>query len=266
MLQFAIDSVIESYSETRDAPCLATSRLSPYLRFGELSPARVWHEVSSQLNPEQCEPFLRQLIWREFNYHLLYHFPTISDDNFSPKFKHFPWKHDKHAFERWKKGKTGYPIVDAAMRELWQTGWMHNRARMIVASFLTKHLLMHWHDGAQWFWYTLVDADLANNANGWQWTAGSGADAAPYFRIFNPITQAEKFDSDANYIRQWVPELASLPNKYIFQPNEAPPLILQEAGVSIDDNYPSPIVDHKQARQRALEAYAVLKEASNEES
>jgi deoxyribodipyrimidine photo-lyase len=258
-LHIAIAQVVEHYAETRDQPALLTSRLSPYLRFGELSPARVWHEIATTLPPDKAEPFLRQLIWREFNYHLLYHFPQISDKNFSEKFDAFPWKVNQSDLNAWQKGQTGYPMVDAAMRELWQTGWMHNRARMIVASFLTKHLLIPWQEGARWFWDTLVDADLANNTNGWQWTAGSGADAAPYFRIFNPITQGSKFDPNAEYIRRWVPELSKLPERYIFQPDAAPAEVLANAEITLGEHYPRPIVEHKSARERALAAYQKIK-------
>lgn len=230
-----------------------TSRLSPHLHFGEISPAQLWHAV-----PE-AEAYLRQLGWRDFSINLLYQSPELATRNWRSAFDHFPWITEDGLRRAWQQGRTGYPVVDAAMRQLWQTGWMHNRARMIAASFLTKHLLIDWRVGERWFWDTLVDADEANNAAGWQWTAGSGADAAPYFRIFNPITQGQKFDPEGSYVRQYVPELAALPNAYIHAPWTAPPLLLTEAGVKLGVNYPWPIVDHASARMRALAAYDQIK-------
>ena len=202
---------------------------------------------------------MRQLGWREFAYHLLYHFPLFPEENFRNAFNHFQWSYEPKQLTAWQKGLTGYPIVDAGMRELWHTGYMHNRVRMITASFLTKHLLMDWRLGEQWFWNTLVDADLANNAMGWQWVAGSGVDAAPYFRIFNPILQGEKFDSEGSYIRRWIPTLTLLPNKYIHKPWLAPQSILNAAKITLDVDYPKPIVDHATARKRALLRYQKLK-------
>ena len=202
--------------------------------------------------------FHSELGWREFSYHLLYHFPTLPSENFQTKFDQFPWRDSPDNLARWQKGQTGYPIVDAGMRELWQTGYMHNRVRMIVGSFLVKHLMLHWKHGEDWFWDTLLDADLANNSASWQWIAGSGADAAPYFRIFNPITQGTKFDPDGHYTRRYVPELKDLPNKYLFEPWSAPDHILAEAGVALGTDYPEPIIDHKAARQRALDGFSSL--------
>ena len=255
-LQESIEDKVCEYGDQRDLMGKdGTSQLSAHLRFGELSPAYVWSEVSKALPSEQSYPFLRQLIWRDFNHHLLFHRPEIVDSCFSAKFNGFPWQQNDEALARWQKAKTGYPIVDAAMQQLWQTGWMHNRARMIVASFLTKHLLISWQSGADWFWDTLVDADLANNVGGWQWTAGCGADAAPYFRIFNPITQGQKFDPSGTYTRRWLPELAKLSNKYIHRPWDAPESERRQAGVRLGDNYPKPIVDHSEARNLALDTY-----------
>lgn len=258
-LKVAIDELISDYAQQRDFPAISgTSRLSAHLRFGEISPASISQEVSSTLRPEQAEPWLRQLIWREFSYYLLFHFPHICTQPFAEKFKSFKWRKNKKNLLSWQQAKTGYPLVDAAMRELWHSGWMHNRCRMVVASFLTKHLGLHWLEGANWFWDTLVDADLANNIAGWQWVAGCGADAAPYFRVFNPTTQAEKFDPNGDYIRRWVPELSKLPTKAIHSPWLADETTLQQAGVKLGVNYPHPIVDHKQAREQALEAYRDL--------
>lgn len=251
------------YADERDLPATeSTSRLSPHIHFGEISPRQIWHNIqnSPHLSDEQKMPFLRQLIWREFSHYLLYHWPTFPEKPFRKAFDNFPWRHSKQQLKRWQAGQTGYPIVDAGMRQLWRSGWMHNRVRMIAASFLTKHLLLPWQTGAAWFWDTLVDADLANNSAGWQWVAGSGADAAPYFRIFNPVLQGEKFDPHGHYIRRWVPELADLPTRYIHQPWQAPAEVLQSAGVSLGKNYPHPLVEHKQARQAALDAYAQIKQ------
>lgn len=258
-LTSTIQNVLENYAQSRDLLNeSATSRLSPYLSLGIISPTRIWEEVSVQLPNEVSQAWLRQLIWREFNYHLLFHRDDIDTNVFQEKFANYPWRINEKHLRAWQKGQTGYPIVDAAMNELWQTGWMHNRARMIVASFLTKHLQLHWLDGARWFWDTLVDADLANNSGGWQWTAGCGADAAPYFRIFNPITQGKKFDLKGEYTRKWLPVLAKLPDKYLYAPWEAPQDIRESAGVFLGENYPMPIVDHKMAREAALENYHSL--------
>lgn len=245
------------YEEGRDRPDLkGTSRLSPHLHFGEISAREIWHHIKLSA---KTKPYLRQIAWREFSYHLLFHFPNTASDNLRENFNRFPWLKSALHVRAWQKGKTGYPIVDAGMRELWTTGWIHNRVRMIAASFLVKHLLIHWHEGAVWFWDTLVDADLPNNTMGWQWVAGSGADAAPYFRIFNPILQGEKFDPQGNYVRRWVPELSKVPQKWIHRPWEAPLEILEKAGVDLGKNYPKPIVDHEFARRRALQAYEKIK-------
>ena len=239
---------IDGYSGKRDFLAEnGTSRLSPHLRFGELSPTQIFSQVANWESP-----YLRQVIWREFSYTLLHDFPELATRNWNGGFDHFPWKDDSGLIEKWRRGETGYPIVDAAMRELWNTGTMHNRARMIVASFLTKNLLCHWRHGAAWFWDCLLDADEANNSAGWQWVAGSGADAAPYFRIFNPITQSEKFDADGGYIRRHLPILAHLPAKIIHRPWEV-------GGVP---GYPPPLIDLKFSRERALRAYDEMKHAA----
>ncbi len=263
-LQQFLAGNISQYSEGRNHPALdVTTRLSPHMHFGEISPREVWHAMRPLENDPkmsgEASKFLSELGWREFSHHLLVHFPDIPESPFREPFARFPWEQNAKALESWQRGQTGYPMVDAGMRELWQTGYMHNRVRMIVASFLTKHLRIHWREGQAWFWDTLLDADLANNSCGWQWVAGSGADAAPYFRIFNPITQGEKFDADGEYIRQWVPELSALPNRYIFAPWEAPEEALEKAGVAIGTSYPIPIVEHRVAREAALDAYGTVR-------
>jgi deoxyribodipyrimidine photo-lyase len=251
---------LEMYEQDRDRPDRAgTSKLSPHLHFGEISPRQVWHAIQSRYSKGYAEPFQRQLIWRDFAHHLLYHFPQTATEPLRPEFIHFPWRNDPKMLRAWQRGRTGYPIVDAGMRELWSTGWMHNRVRMIVASFLVKHLRSHWEEGAYWFWDTLVDADLANNTLGWQWSAGCGADAAPYFRIFNPILQGVKFDPDGTYVRRWLPELANLPNHWIHQPWEMPAPERQHIGLHLGQTYPTPIVSHATARQEALNAFHSLK-------
>ena len=261
-----------AYAEGRDQPGqIGTSRLSPHLHFGEISPRQVWLTAQmashqGRLNDGARDKFLAEIGWREFNHHLLFHFPAIVTDNFKPGFDGFAWRDDKAGLKAWQKGLTGYPMVDAGMRELWTTGWMHNRVRMIVASFLVKHLLIHWREGEAWFWDTLLDADLANNAAGWQWTAGTGADASPYFRIFNPFSQGEKFDPKGSYIRRWVPELAGLPDKLIHRPWEASAVELAAGGIRLGTTYPNPIIDHSLARNRALEAYRQLKTHSSDEA
>jgi deoxyribodipyrimidine photo-lyase len=260
-----VDGPIARYKDLRDRPdVVGTSRLSPHLHFGEVSPLTCWHaartaDVSGKAGEASMLKFLKELLWREFSYHLLHHFPTLPSEPFRPEFSAFPWHDEPAAFAAWKKGRTGYPIVDAGLRELWATGYMHNRVRMIAASFLVKDLLVPWQQGEAWFWDTLVDADLANNAASWQWVAGCGADAAPYFRIFNPVKQGQTFDPDGAYVRRWVPEIAALPADAIHAPWEAPPGVLAAAGVRLGDTYPHPIVDHRMARDRALEAFAAIK-------
>jgi deoxyribodipyrimidine photo-lyase len=251
------------YPVLRNRPDVTgTSRLSPHMHFGEISPRQIWTAInnSQKILEHNGEAYLRQLIWRDFAYHLLVHWPDFPDKPFRKEFSKFPWKTDTKSLHAWQQGNTGYPIVDAGMRELWKTGWMHNRVRMIVASFLIKDLLIPWQQGEAWFWDTLVDANLANNAAGWQWVAGSGADAAPYFRVFNPVLQGEKFDPLGDYVREWVPELKHMPKKHIHSPWLAPEEILITAKVTLGKNYPHPIVDHSVARDRALAAYKKLKD------
>ena len=250
-LKLFIRNASRDYSEARNFPDRSgTSRLSPHLRFGEISPKQIWHSIKDSGEPKWKEShFLSELGWREFGYHLLHHFPHSVEEALRPAFNRFPWADNPKHLRAWQLGQTGYPFVDAGMRELWTTGWMHNRVRMVVASFLVKHLLIHWRHGADWFWDTLVDADLASNTQGWQWTAGCGADAAPYFRIFNPTTQAKKFDPNGDYIRRWVPELRHLSVPEIFEPS-----------TSVDEHlYPQPLVNHSQARTRALKAFEKIK-------
>ena len=252
------------YKENRNFPSIiATSRLSPHLCWGEISPRTIYHEVMHVLQETPTKEvggssFLSEIGWREFSYHLLFHFPDMPTTSLRPQFKDFPWREEESLLTLWKKGLTGYPIVDAGMRELWHTGWMHNRVRMIVASFLTKDLLLPWQKGASWFWDTLVDADLANNSASWQWVSGCGVDAAPYFRIFNPVLQGEKFDSKGEYVRRWIPELKSLPNEFVHQPWKTPPHLLKMASVKLGFNYPRPIIDHEKARKTALEVFHQL--------
>jgi deoxyribodipyrimidine photo-lyase len=261
---------MDAYRERRDIPGEdGTSRLSPWLRFGELSPRQIWAAAEAHCRVEGGDiasggaaTFLSEVGWREFGYHLLYHFPHTPGKPLRAEFARFPWAKDPghKKLKAWRLGRTGYPIVDAGMRQLWRTGWMHNRVRMIAASFLVKHLRLPWNEGAEWFWDTLVDADLASNTLGWQWTAGCGADAAPYFRIFAPVTQGQRFDANGEYVREFVPELAKLPAKWIHAPWEAPHDVLAAAGVSLGKTYPHPIVDHAAARAEALQAFALLKE------
>lgn len=253
---------IAGYADGRNIPSQAsTSRLSPHLRFGEISPHQVWRAAqhaaeAGQAPVDQVQKFLSEIAWRDFSYHLLYHDPDMGRLSWRRQFEQVDWRMGSKAeLEAWRRGRTGYPIIDAGMRELWATGWMHNRVRMIVASFFAKDLLVHWRKGEEWFWDTLVDADEANNANGWQWTAGTGADAAPYFRVFNPVLQGEKFDPAGDYVRSWVPELAKLAPKWIHRPWEAPVEALGSAGVTLGKTYPLPIIDHDFARKRALETY-----------
>jgi len=259
---------LNGYKDGRNFPALPhVSRLSPHLHWGEISPHSVWHLVKDQMasgrvNHADADHFMAELGWREFSHALLYYFPDLPRKNLQPRFDHFSWKQDPEALRHWQHGQTGYPIVDAAMRQLWQTGYMHNRLRMIVGSFLVKNLRLHWHHGEAWFWDCLVDADLANNSASWQWIAGCGADAAPYFRIFNPITQGVKFDPNGTFIRQYLPELAQLPDAYICNPWEAPDAVLDAAGVVLGKTYPRPIVDAKTSRLDALAAFAALKDTA----
>lgn len=258
---------LPGYKTQRDHAGMAqaTSRLSPHLRFGEISPRHVWHHVHQAMNTNPAfktdgDYFLREVGWRDFSYHLLHHFPSLPHAPLRPAFASFPWHDDASAsLAAWQRGLTGFPIVDAGMRQLWQTGWMHNRVRMIAASFLVKELLTHWRQGEAWFWDTLVDADPASNTAGWQWVAGCGADAAPYFRIFNPVLQGEKFDPDGAYVRAYAPELGALPKKFIHCPWDAPDDVLKKAGVHLGETYPRPIIDRKFARARALDAFAQIK-------
>jgi deoxyribodipyrimidine photo-lyase len=262
LLDIFMDDALGDYANARDLPARhGTSRLSPHLHFGEISPRQIHcqladraHATDTRRRPD-IEPYLRELGWREFAHHLLYHFPGTPAENFNAQFNRFPWAEDDMAsLERWRRGQTGIPLVDAGMRELWHTGWMHNRVRMIVASFLTKNLRQHWSHGARWFWDTLVDADLANNTLGWQWVAGSGADAAPYFRVFNPVTQAQKFDPQGHYLRRWLPELSSAPLPLLFEPWKDTEL-LHRSG------YPAPMVDLGATRLAALDAWQHMRNA-----
>jgi len=248
---------LSDYEHGRDRPDLeGTSRVSPHLHFGEISPRTLWHDLARATGGNEVR---RQLAWREFAHHLLHHFPRTVTEPLDERFERFPWVGGPARLTAWRKGRTGYPIVDAGMRELWTTGWMHNRVRMIAASFLVKDLLVPWQEGAAWFWDTLVDADLANNTLGWQWTAGCGADAAPFFRVFNPVVQGRKFDPDGAYVRHWVPELAGLPDRWLHCPADAPPHVLAGAGVALGRTYPPPIVDHAEARARSLAAWERIK-------
>jgi len=264
--EFAAGAVAD-YRDQRNLPGVrGTSRLSPHLHFGEISPGQAWrtvtnHAVATTGNamPAGVETYLSEIAWREFSYHLLFHFPSLPTEPLRPEFARFPWLHDDQGLSCWQRGQTGYPIVDAGMRELWSTGWMHNRVRMIVASFLVKDLLLHWQAGAKWFWDTLVDADLASNSASWQWVAGCGADAAPYFRVFNPSLQGAKFDATGDYVRRWVPEISKLPDTLLHSPWEASAAELAGAGIRLGKTYPAPIVHHDVARQRALEAYRRIK-------
>ncbi len=253
---------ILNYASQRDRPDFeGTSSLSPYLKWGLIGPRQIYHAVQQRCDLEQegVHIYLKELYWREFAYNVLYHFPHTSDQALRPEYDRFPWADNPEHLQAWRRGRTGYPIVDAGMRQLWQTGWMHNRVRMIVSSILVKHLLQPWRRGAEWFWDTLLDADLASNSLGWQWSGGCGADAAPYFRIFNPITQGQKFDPEGLYVRRYVPELRGLDAAVIHQPWEASPLDLKTAGLELGRDYPLPIVAHADGRRRALEALAQFK-------
>jgi len=259
-----IAQALRGYTERRDIPGVTgTARISPHLAFGEVSPRQIWHDIHTLALKDSAlradaNKFMSEIGWREFAHHLLVHFPHTATQPLDRKFLKFKWSRNTAHLKAWQRGMTGYPIVDAGMRQLWHTGWMHNRVRMIVASFLTKDLRIHWLDGARWFWDTLVDADLANNTLGWQWTAGCGADAAPYFRIFSPVRQGERFDSDCAYLRRWIPELASIPNRFAHKPWEAEPTKLFNAGLETAQEYPAPMIDHTEARSAALKAYETL--------
>jgi deoxyribodipyrimidine photo-lyase len=260
------------YARGRDHPAEpATSRLSPHLHWGEIAPWRAIQVVREaaehgRVAGSQADKFTAEIGWREFSAHLLHHFPFMPDRAFRPEYEAMPWRDDPAGLEAWRRGRTGYPIVDAGMRQLWATGWMHNRVRMIVASFLVKHLLIDWREGEAWFWDTLVDADLSNNVQNWQWVAGSGADAAPYFRIYNPVTQGRKFDADGRYVRKWVPELAGLHDRWLHVPWTAPADALARAGVRLGAHYPRPIIDHALARDRALQALRTVTTARHSHS
>lgn len=263
--EFAAGSGLAQYNDRRNYLATAgTSSLSPYLAWGHISPRQIWHSVAEQSGNESspqevsANPFIRQLFWREFSYAMLVNFPHTPDEPLREEFAHFPWQGNKEQFDLWSKGKTGYPIVDAGMRQLWEEGYLHNRARMVVGSFLTKDLRIHWQWGAKWFWDTLVDADLADNTMGWQWVAGCGADSAPYFRIFNPLSQSTRFDEDGDYLRRYIPILKDLPTKALHAPSEAEKEC-QEAGIVLDRDYPKPMVDHKKTRQEALDCYGAMR-------
>lgn len=260
MMELFGDDAIDDYDRARNLPDRhGTSRLSPHLHFGEISPRQIQYALhqrfggSNASRKPDLEPYLRELGWREFSHHLLYYFPKTPTENFNPRFKNFEWAPKNPALiGRWQRGRTGIPLVDAGMRELWHTGWMHNRVRMVVASFLTKNLRQHWHHGERWFWDTLVDADLGNNSLGWQWVAGCGADAAPYFRVFNPVTQSKKFDPEGTYLRRWIPELAEVDKKQIHEP-------WKHDGLLEKTGYPAPMVGLGESRQEALDAYQAIK-------
>lgn len=256
-----LDEKLRDYATERDFPAKeATSRLSPHLRFGEISARQIWQaaHLRAEMEPELAravDKFLSELAWRDFSYHQLYHRDDIARVPMQARYADLQWRDAKAELARWQRGETGFPIIDAGMRQLWQTGSMHNRVRMLVASLLTKNLLVDWRKGEAWFWDCLVDADIANNPASWQWVAGTGLDAAPYFRVFNPVTQGQRFDENGSYIRQWVPELAALPDRYIHSPFDAPDAVLRDAGIVLGKTYPKPIVELKQSRQRALEVY-----------
>ncbi|WP_210251018.1 cryptochrome/photolyase family protein [Microvirga thermotolerans] len=259
-----LEEGLPGYASRRDVPAAeATSRLSPHLRFGEIGPRQIWHAATARADGRETDTakFLSEVVWRDFCHQQLHDNPDLATAPCNPRFAHFRWAGDNAALEAWRRGLTGYPIVDAGMRQLWRTGWMHNRVRMIVASFLVKHLLTDWRQGEAWFWDTLLDADAANNAFNWQWVAGSGPDSAPFHRIFNPVSQGEKFDPDGAYVRAYVPELADLPSPFVHRPWDAPGDVLRRAGIAPGENYPRPIVDHGAARERALGAFRALRDA-----
>ncbi|MFN3596323.1 MAG: cryptochrome/photolyase family protein [Rubricoccaceae bacterium] len=260
-----LDEALVRYPEARNVPAArGSSELSPHLRWGEISPRQVWHAVNDWVRNgpmrAAADVFLAEIGWREFSYHILHHFPHTDHAPLDARYEALPWRDDPEGLAAWQRGRTGYPVVDAAMRQLWALGWMHNRLRMIAASFLTKDLLVRWQDGAAWFWDTLCDGDLASNSLGWQWSAGSGADAQPFFRIFNPVAQGEKFDPEGTFVRHWLPELGNVPARFIHRPWEAPPDVLRRAGVALGETYPRPLVDHARARKRALDALHSLRD------
>jgi len=257
-----IEEGLDDYAKGRDHPAKPNvSRLSPHLHFGEISVRQLWAKMDwlEDQGTASVGKFRSEVIWREFSHHLLFHYPDLPERNWREQFNDFPWRDYPEGLKAWQRGMTGYPLVDAGMRELWHTGYMHNRVRMVAASFLIKHLLIHWKRGEEWFWDTLVDADLPNNAASWQWVAGSGADAAPYFRIFNPIKQGQDYDAKGGYIRRWVPELAELSDRSLHEPWNASEAELESAGVRLGETYPERIVDHAGARKRALTAYEEIR-------
>lgn len=255
-----LENKVGGYKEGRNFPAKNhVSNLSPHLHFGEISPNQIWCAFQDNKKDSDITNFLSEIGWREFSYYLLYHFPDLPEKNLKSNFDKFPWDDNAEILEKWQKGQTGYPIVDAGMRELYQAGTMHNRVRMVVGSFLVKNLLLHWKHGERWFWDCLLDADLASNSASWQWVAGCGTDASPYFRIFNPVTQGQKFDAQGEYTKKYVPELKNLPNKYLFNPWEAPDEILEKSNIKLGVNYPKPVVDISVSRQRALQAYNSIK-------
>ena len=262
-LKVFLSNGLNGYSEGRNRPDKQhTSMLSPHIRFGEISIREIAKSIEN-INTEDAEIFYKELVWREFSYHLLYHFPHLVDTNLQKKFNNFKWLNNQDHLKNWQKGMTGYPIIDAGMRQLYETGYMHNRVRMIVGSFLVKNLMIHWKYGQEWFWDTLVDADIASNSASWQWVAGTGADAAPYFRIFNPVTQSKKFDPNGDYIKKYVPELKNIPVKYIHLPSELETDSLSSYGIKLDHNYPKPIVDLSITRERALDAFKELSKSTS---
>ena len=263
-LEDFIEDGLVNYKDGRNFPSQNNvSRLSPHLHFGEISPNQIWYmvdELDGSIYPERdVYHFKSEIGWREFSYSLLYYNQQLQTENLYKKFDKFPWTKDISNLQNWKRGLTGYPIVDAGMRELWETGYMHNRLRMVVGSFLVKNLLIHWNYGERWFWDCLIDADMASNSASWQWVAGSGADAAPYFRIFNPIMQGQKFDPDGSYTKKYIPELANVPLKYLFNPWDAPKSILDDSGVTLGKDYPYPIVNMQESRDLALDAFDTIR-------
>ena len=259
-LQDFVQNGLSGYKKGRNNPALPNvSRLSSALHFGEISPNQAYHAACVCDSPSDVEHFQRELGWREFSIYVLYHNPELAQKNFNPAFDAFPWRQKHPKLWRWQMGQTGYPIIDAGMRQLYQTGWMHNRVRMVVASFLVKNMLVDWRIGAAWFWDTLSDADQASNSASWQWVAGSGADGAPYFRIFNPVLQGEKFDAEGDYTLSYVPELQALPKKFLHKPWQAPRNVLREAGIVLGEDYPNPMIDLAQSRGSALEAFEMMK-------